>query len=38
MMDIAGQVLEVVYRESGKLLMSLFSFWMKTFTGREKGD
>jgi len=37
-MDIAGQVLEAVNRKSGKLLMSLFPFWMKIFMDGEQGD
>jgi hypothetical protein len=38
MIDIAGQVLEAMYRKSGKLLTSLISLRMKIFTDGEKGD
>jgi len=35
---ITGQVLEAVYRKSGKLLTSLIPLWMKIFTDGEKWD
>jgi hypothetical protein len=36
MIHIASQVLETIYRKSGKLLASLIPLWMKFFTGRKK--
>jgi len=36
MIHIARQVLETIYRKSGKLLASLIPLWMKFFTGGKK--
>jgi hypothetical protein len=38
MIYVTGQILETVCWESGELLTSLISFWMKLLADGEKGD
>jgi hypothetical protein len=38
MIQVAGQILELVCWKEGKLSTSLISFWMKLHAERERGD